>query len=93
MLNPSTHCTLTAPGAATGVGAGRPGCPPAGGARPGHSPSACLAVCADAEVKQEKYAVETPSWPGDKLRDYDAGIRSTAPYVVPSHLPQLHFSV
>ena len=55
MLNPSTHCTLTAPGAATGVGAGRPGCPPAGGARPGHSPSACLAVCADAEVKQERH--------------------------------------
>ena len=73
--------------------AGPPGCPPAGGVRPGHSPSACLAVCADAEVKQETYAVETPSWPGDKLRDYDAGIRSTAPYVVPSHLPQLHFSV
>ena len=32
-----------------------PGCPPAGGARPGHSPSACLAVCADAEVKQERH--------------------------------------
>ena len=42
------------------VCAGPPGSPPAGGARPGHSPSACLAVCADAEVKQETYAVEDP---------------------------------
>ena len=94
MLNPSTqwytHCTRCCYWRTCRR---PPGCPPAGGARPGHSPSACLAVCADAEVKQETYVVETPSWPGDKLRDYDAGIRSTAPYVVPSHLPQLHFPV